>query len=162
MAIEVNPKLSTDLYFSPLKTINLFLKSVNLFFFWGKHFWWTWIGHSLEWDAFQPNGEHFTIAFNSPLRSAPPNTHIHRHIVIRKMQGLVWLFLNFPGHTPTQVWVPFCVTLHTHTFIPVDLGISCNKTPGGQMKLLKPSGQLDVRWNKLPLLQAAVPRQPPE
>ena len=33
MAIEVNPKLSTDLYFSPLETINLFLKSVNLSFF---------------------------------------------------------------------------------------------------------------------------------
>ena len=27
------------------------------------------------------------------------------------------------------------------------------------MKLLKPSGQLEVRWNKLPLLQAAVPKQ---
>ena len=27
------------------------------------------------------------------------------------------------------------------------------------MKLLKPSGQLEVRWSKLPLLQAAVPKQ---
>ena len=33
MANEVNPKLSTDLYYSPLETINLFLKSVNLSFF---------------------------------------------------------------------------------------------------------------------------------
>ena len=65
MANEVNPKLSTDLYFSPLETINLFLKSVNLSFFWGKHFWWTWTGHSLERNAFQPNREHFPIALHT-------------------------------------------------------------------------------------------------
>ena len=95
----------------------------------------------------------------SAEQRAFPHSITHRHIVIRKMQGLVWLFLNFSGQAPTQVWVPFGVTLQPLTLDPADLGISCNKIPGGQMKLLKPSGQLHVRWSKLPLLQAAVPKQ---
>ena len=109
MANEVNPKLSTDLYYSPLETINLFLKSVNLSFFWGKHFWWTWTGHSLEWDAFQPNREHFTIAVHTDtLLSEDART------------GVIVSKLLRPSSNSSlgSLW---CNTAAPHTFIPVEL-----------------------------------------
>lgn len=60
------------------------------------------------------------------------------------------------GQAPSLVWVPFRVTPQLPpTFIPTDLGISCDKAPGGQTKLPNPSGQLDVRRKKRPFLQAA-------
>lgn len=40
------------------------------------------------------------------------------------------------------LWYP---TAAHHTCVPTDLGISCDKVPGGQTKLSKPSDQLDVR-----------------
>ena len=61
-----------------------------------------------------------------------------------------------PNSSFGSLW---CHTAAPHTFIPVDLGVSWNKIPECQMKLLKSLGQLHVRWNKLPLLQAAVPKQ---